>query len=105
MLVQRAIILPLAGAQAVMTVGAQGGQMLGGAGAAIGDEQHLIGQMQEAPQKVILLFDAGVAVAIAVVEMAGDGDGAEIIDDGSHAELEQLVLAEIAARDVGGRSS
>ena len=49
------------------------------------------------------MLDAGVPVAIAVVEMTGDGDGAEIIDDGSQAELQQLVFALIAAGDVGGR--
>ena len=86
-----------------MAVRAQRGQMLGGTGAAIGNEEQIVGQMQEVLQEVILLLDAGVPVAIAVVEMTGDGDGAEIIDDGSQAELQQLVFALIAAGDVGGR--
>ena len=86
-----------------MPVLAQRGQMLGGTGAAIGDEQKIVGQFQRVSQEVILFLDAGVAVAIAVVEMTGDGDGAEIIDDGGEAELQQLVFALVAARDVGGR--
>ena len=100
--VNRLIILPLAGAQAVMPVLAEPGQMLGRAGAAIGNQEQIVRQLQEVPQEMILLFDAGVTVAIAVEEMARDGNGAKIIDDGGQSELEHLVFAEVAARDVGG---
>ena len=86
-----------------MAMSAQLGQMLGGTGAAIGDEQQMVGQLQELFHEVILLFDAGVSVAIAVVEMTSDGKSAEIIDDGGQPELQQFVLALIAARDVSGR--
>ncbi len=103
LLVKRPIILPLAGAQTVMAMSAQPGQMLGGTSAAIGNEQQIVGQLEELLQEVILLLDAGVPIAIAVVEMTGDRDGAEIIDDGGQPELQQLVLALIAARDVSGR--
>ena len=85
--IKRPIILPLAGTQAVMAMGTQPGQMLGGTGAAIGNEQQIVGQLEELLQEVILLLDAGVPVAIAVVEMTSDGDGAEIVDDGGQPEL------------------
>lgn len=86
-----------------MAVRAQPGQMLGGASAAIGNEPQMVGQTQRLTQEVILLFDAAVAVAIAVEEMTSDGHGAEIIDNRGQTELQHLVFGEIAARDVGGR--
>ena len=86
-----------------MSVLTKRGEMLGGARAAIGNQQELVGQMQKLPQQVILLFDAGVAVAIAVEEMAGHGHGAEIIDDGGHAELQHFIFSEVTTRDVSGR--
>ena len=81
---------------------AQRGQMLGGTGAAIGDEQKIVGQFQRVSPAVIRFLDAGVAVAIAVEEVTGDGHGAEISDDGGQTELQHFVFGEIAARDVGG---
>ena len=77
--------------------------MFGGAGAAIGNQEEVVGQIQGVPQQMILLFDAGVAIAVAIVDMTRDGHGAEIIDNGGEPELQHLVFALIASRDVGGR--
>ena len=79
---------------------AQRGQMLGGTGAAIGDEQKIVGQFQRVSPAVIRFLDAGVAVAIAVEEVTGDGHGAEISDDGGQTELQHFVCGEIVAHDV-----
>ena len=49
--------------------------MLGRAGAAIGDQQEIIGQAQLQSQELVLLSDAGVAVAVAVEEMTGNRHG------------------------------
>lgn len=51
---------------------------------------------------MVLLFDTGMAVAVAVEEVAGDGDRTEVVDDGGDAELEHLVGGQIAAADVRG---
>ena len=47
--------------------------MLGGEGAAIGDDQCIRGKRLMGADQLQLFADAGVSVAIAVVAMEGDG--------------------------------
>lgn len=83
-----------------MLVPQERGQVLGGTGAAIGNEQEILGQIEVITQEMILLLDAGMAVAVAVEQMTGHRQWSQIIDDGGDAQLQHLVPGEVAVRDV-----
>src|SRR5262249_39673006 len=100
LIVEGAVVLPLAGTEGVMAVLQETAQVLGGAGAAIGDQQEIGGQNQGLSQQLVLLFDARVPLAISVEKKTGQRDSPQIVGHGGEAELKHLVFGEVAAGDV-----
>lgn len=103
--VEGAVIVPQNGAEDVVAVAAESAGVLGGKGAAVGHEQHVRGQQSVGAEQIVLLFDGGVAVAVAVENVAVDGECAEFVDGGGEPDLEHFAVGEVAVGDVGGGKS
>ena len=100
--------LPRRGAQHVTTVTVQAANMTRGEGAAVGDHQEVRGRWQVVLQELELLGDGGVAVVVAVEDMAEHGQGSIVIDHGTDPGLDELVIGsavaigEVRGWEVGG---
>src|SRR5262249_36715129 len=78
------------------------GQVFDGEGAAVGDHQGAAWHQPGLEQPVARLLYGGVVVAVAVEAVPQDGQGPQLIDDRGDADMDDLVLAGVAAGDVGG---
>jgi len=83
LVVKGAVVLPGDGAEDGMAVASQAGGVGDGEGAAIGNEQHLVGQRQVIVEQIDLLLNGGAAVVIAVENGTEHRDRAEVVDGGS----------------------
>src|SRR5262249_9723279 len=95
-------LMPGDRAQDVVAGVVQAGDMAGGVGAAVGDQEQRIG-MEVVLQELALLGDGRVVVVVAADGVAEERHGALVIDDGAQAGVDQLgVDGEVAVGDVGG---
>jgi hypothetical protein len=102
-IVEDTVVIPGNGTEDTMAVATQTTDVFGGKGAAIRNEQHVVGQRQVLVQQIELFLDGRVAIAVAIEDVTVDREGPEVIDGGGHSNLEHLVFGEVTVGDVGGR--
>jgi len=85
----------------MMAVAKQTAQMFRRAGAAVGAKEHVGGELQGAAEQFVVLGDAGVAVAVTVEDVRGDGHGSEFVEGTEEPHPKHLVGSRVAMRDVG----
>ena len=100
---QVAELAPRNGTEDVVTGVKQACAVAGGIGAAVGNQQQRLGQKLRVIvlQKMALLGDGGIAVAVAAERMADERHGTEVVNDRTQADMNHLGVGdEIAMRDV-----
>src|SRR5260370_18982126 len=90
-------------AKCLVTMLGKPGEVTGGKGATVGDDEQAVGQGQMLAQQLEMFMNGGVAILVTTDDVGENRNGAELVDHGGGADLDHfLVLDVVAIGDVGG---
>jgi hypothetical protein len=99
--INSALVWPLGGAEHLLVVAMQAGNVLQRTGPAIGDHEHVLRQADVFTNQTVRLVDGRMAIAVAVETVSENGHSAKVIDDGQWAEENRFAVGGVAVTDVG----